>query len=102
MIVGVEFVGANEGIGWLIWRSYEIYAIDRMIAGLIAVALVGWLMTVLLDELEYLLVPWQTTRMHIKEGTMRQHIRTWWNALRPWSYTAAIIPVLLGGQHCRL
>ncbi len=98
LIVGVEFVGANEGIGWLIWRSYEIYAIDRMIAGLIAVALVGWLITVLLDELEYLLVPWQTTRTRIKGGTMRQHIRTWWNALRPWSYTAAIIPVLLGGS----
>lgn len=23
-------------------------------------------------------------------------VRTWWNAVRPWSYTAAIIPVLLG------
>lgn len=98
LIVGVEFVGANEGIGWLIWRSYEIYAIDRMIAGLIAVALVGWLMTVMLDELECLLVPWQTTRTYIKGGTMRRHIRTWWNAIRPWSYTAAIIPVLLGGS----
>jgi 1,4-dihydroxy-2-naphthoate polyprenyltransferase len=58
LIVGVEFVGASTGLGQLIWQSYEVYAIDRMIAGLVTVALVGWLVTLLLDELEYALVPW--------------------------------------------
>src|SRR4029450_1877404 len=59
LIVGVEFVGANEGIGALIWRSYEVYAIDRMLAGLVVIALMGWLVNLLLDELEARLVPWQ-------------------------------------------
>jgi 1,4-dihydroxy-2-naphthoate octaprenyltransferase len=96
LIVGVEFVGADDGIGWLIWQAYELYAIDRMLAGLVVVALVGWLLTVALDELEYLLVPWQARSVRVKERRMRQHVRVWWHTIRPWSYTAAVIPVLLG------
>ncbi len=97
LIVGVEFVGADSGIGHLIWRAYELYAIDRMIAGLIAIALVGWLITVLLDELERVLIPWQHRATRPQEGNaMHNFLRTWWGAIRPWSYTAAIIPVVLG------
>ncbi len=94
LIVGVEFVGSNDGVGHLIWRAYELYAIDSMIAGLVAVALVGWAITVLLDEIERLLVPWQFVRAANDDA--RQFIQTWWGALRPHSYTAAIIPVALG------
>jgi 1,4-dihydroxy-2-naphthoate octaprenyltransferase len=97
LIVGVEFVGANEGIGYLIWRSYELYAVQTMLAGLVAVAVVGWLLTVLLDEIEYALVPWQATSVQLKETRMRQRARVWFKASRPWSYTAAVIPVALGG-----
>jgi 1,4-dihydroxy-2-naphthoate octaprenyltransferase len=100
LIVGVEFVGADQGVGWLIWRAYELYAIPRMLAGLIVVALVGWLITVALDELEYLLVPWQgaaggTRAADTRQQRMRE-LRIWWKTIRPWSYTAAIIPVALG------
>ncbi|GAB4112033.1 MAG: hypothetical protein Fur005_14160 [Roseiflexaceae bacterium] len=97
LIVGVEFVGANEGIGHLIWQSYEIYAIDRMLAGLVAVALVGWFVTILLDEFELLLVPWRAPNGRLREARMRKHLRVWWPTFRPWSYTASIIPVALGG-----
>lgn len=96
LIVGVEFVGANDGIGWFIWRSYELYSIGNMLAGLVAIAIVGWVITVLLDELELLLVPWQAASVRTKETRMRQHARLWWGAIRPWSYTAAIIPIFLG------
>jgi 1,4-dihydroxy-2-naphthoate octaprenyltransferase len=98
LIVGVEFVGANDGIGWMIWQAYELYAIDRMIAGLVVIALVGWLITVLLDEVEYALVPWQARSVRRNEGTMRQRLHIWWHTLRPWSYTAAVIPVMLGAS----
>lgn len=100
LIVGVEFVGANEGIGWLIWQSYELYAIDRMLAGLVVIALVGWLITALLDELEYRLVPWQGRNVQKREVRMQGRqgrAGLWWRAIRPWSYTAAVIPVALGG-----
>lgn len=98
LIVGVEFVGADSGIGWLIWQSYELYAINRMLAGVVAVAIVGWLITVLLDELELRLVPWQSASVQVREGRMKTKARTWWFAARPWSYTAAIIPVALGAS----
>ncbi len=97
LIVGVEFVGANEGIGWLIWRAYELYAIDRMLAGVIAVALIGWLATIALDELEHMLVPWQAANKTSKERSMHSHWYKWFITFRPWSYTAAVVPVLLGG-----
>jgi 1,4-dihydroxy-2-naphthoate octaprenyltransferase len=96
LIVGIEFVAAKDGLGHLIWSSQEVYAINKMLAGVVAIAIIGWLVTALLDEIEVLLVPWQTASRG-KEGRVRQHARTWWRAVRPWSYTAAIIPVLLGG-----
>jgi 1,4-dihydroxy-2-naphthoate octaprenyltransferase len=98
LIVGVEFVGATEGIGYLIWHAYELYAIDRMLAGLVVIAVLGWLITVGLDELEYVLVPWQVTSVRVKERRMREHVQVWWHTVRPWSYTAAVIPVLLGAS----
>jgi 1,4-dihydroxy-2-naphthoate octaprenyltransferase len=133
LIIGVEFVGANEGIGQLIWQSYEIYAIDRMLAGLVTIALLGWLVTLLLDELERFLVPWQAQSAravrrssvsagHLQAGraakpggsevvyrtvaaqqarsdneaVMKSWFQIWWPTFRPWSYTAALIPVALG------
>lgn len=97
LIVGVEFVGASEGLGYLIWHSYELFIIDRMLAGLVVIALVGWLITVLLDEVEYALVPWQGRGARMKEVREKRLARVWFWALRPWSYTAAVIPVALGG-----
>ncbi len=96
LIVGIEFIGASEGIGWLIWRSYQVYAIDRMLAGLVAIALVGWAISALLDEVERWLLPWQASGTQPKEKLMRKQLATWFKASRPWSYTAAIIPVALG------
>ncbi len=96
LIVGVEFVGANEGIGKVIWDAYGNYALGTMLAGLLAIAILGWVLTLILDEIEYLVVPWQSAGIRTKEGHVGQKAKTWWGAIRPWSYTAAVIPVLLG------
>ena len=92
LIVGVEFVGASNGIGYRIWQSYELYAIADMMAAVCLIAALGWVLTVGLDEMERLLVPWRHT---IKESRMPL-VQKWWGAVRPWSDTAAIVPVLLG------
>lgn len=96
LIVGAEFVGAREGIGWRIWESYTIYALDRMLAALVVIALIGWVMTVLLDELEFALLPWQARSVQVHEARARRQVRIWWGAARPWSYPAAIVPIGLG------
>lgn len=59
VIVGAEFLGSQDGIGALIWRSYQTFNLETMYAGLIVTALLGWLANQALEEVEQLLVPWQ-------------------------------------------
>ncbi len=59
VIVGAELLGSDAGIGFLIWRSYQIFAVDQMFVGLLVTAILGWLATISLDGLERLAVPWK-------------------------------------------
>ncbi len=62
VVVGTEFVRPNGGIGSLIWESYSILSIKKMYVGLIATAILGWLLVLALDLIERLLVPWRNTQ----------------------------------------
>jgi NitT/TauT family transport system permease protein len=59
VIVGAELLGSDKGIGYLIWRSYQIFAIDAMFAGLLVTAILGWVALLALDWLERRVLPWQ-------------------------------------------
>jgi len=59
VIVGAELLGSDAGIGFLIWRAYQIFAIDVMFAGLLVTALLGWVATAGLDSLERWALPWR-------------------------------------------
>lgn len=59
IIVGVEFVGATSGIGFLIWNSWQLFNINRMFAGLLVLAALGHLSSLALDETQKRLVPWR-------------------------------------------
>lgn len=60
IIVGTEFLSARQGgLGDLIWQSWQILAIRDMFVGLIITGLLGWVLTVALDLLERLVVPWK-------------------------------------------
>lgn len=59
VIVGAELLGSDKGIGYLIWRSYQIFAIDVMFAGLLVTAVLGWVAILALDWLERRLLPWR-------------------------------------------
>jgi NitT/TauT family transport system permease protein len=59
VIVGAELLGSDKGIGYLIWRSYQIFAIDAMFAGLLVTAILGWVAILSLDWLERRVLPWQ-------------------------------------------
>lgn len=60
VIVGAELLGSDAGIGFLIWRSYQIFAVDQMFVGLLVTAVLGWLATISLDGLERLAMPWKS------------------------------------------
>lgn len=61
VIVAVEFVASNDGLGYLIWNSWNLFQPDRMYVGLVVVAVLGALLTGLVTVIERLSIPWQQT-----------------------------------------
>jgi NitT/TauT family transport system permease protein len=59
VVVAVEFVSADGGIGWLIWHSWELFSIKLMFVGLLTVSGLGLALIYGLDMLERVLVPWR-------------------------------------------
>jgi ABC-type nitrate/sulfonate/bicarbonate transport system permease component len=60
--VGTEFLDIADGvgIGAMIYRGYYNIAYEQLFVGLIVVGLLGWALTVLLDLIERLVVPWRS------------------------------------------
>lgn len=58
LIVGVEFVMGGEGIGSLIWNSWQIFATERMYAGIVCVGLLGYVLTKAVTVAARIAVPW--------------------------------------------
>jgi 1,4-dihydroxy-2-naphthoate octaprenyltransferase len=107
VIVGTELLLPQGGLGALIWQSYQIYDIPTIFAGLIVVALLGWGLNTLMLEVERQLIPWRSSgpigqperriqRRLEEEPRIRRFVRTWWMAVRPFSFTASVTPVVLG------
>ena len=61
VIVGTEFIAAENGIGRFIYDSYNRLAIRDMFVGLIVTGVLGWLLTAVVDAAERRLVPWRET-----------------------------------------
>ena len=59
VIVSAEFVGARSGIGYLIFNSWNTFQVDRMYAGLMVIAIIGFASAVGLAALERAFVPWK-------------------------------------------
>jgi len=62
VIVGTEFLAARSGVGHLIWQSWQTLAIKKMYVGLIVTGLMGWALTLGLDAIERLVLPWNDGR----------------------------------------
>ncbi|MDR6621095.1 ABC transporter permease [Sinomonas atrocyanea] len=59
VITAVEFVASNDGLGYLIWNSWQLFQPQDMYVGLITVSLLGALLTGLIIVLERALLPWR-------------------------------------------
>lgn len=59
VIVAAEFVGAKTGIGYLIWQSWQTFSVETMYVGLVVISILGFLVSLGLDELEHVLIPWR-------------------------------------------
>jgi ABC-type nitrate/sulfonate/bicarbonate transport system permease component len=60
LIAIAEMVGAKSGLGYLIWNAWETFAVDQMYVGLFVIALIGFALTLILNELEKVFVPWKS------------------------------------------
>lgn len=59
LIVAAEMNGATRGVGYRIWESYAIFNIPEMYVSFIVMSLLGYIFTILLDELEEIIIPWK-------------------------------------------
>jgi len=57
--VAVEFLVTTEGLGYIIWNSWQVLSLSRSMAGLVVAALLGAACYLLMDWLERWITPWQ-------------------------------------------
>lgn len=61
VVIAVEMVAAQEGLGALLWLSWQILKVRDMYASLLVIAALGLLSTYGLERLRARLLPWQAT-----------------------------------------
>ena len=59
LIAVAEMVGAKSGIGYLIWSAWETFAVKKMYVGLLVVAVIGFAISLILNEVERLVIRWK-------------------------------------------
>ncbi len=59
LIAIAEMIGAQSGIGYMIWNAWQLMSVDTMFVGLVVIALLGFAFTWMLDEIERRLLPWK-------------------------------------------
>ncbi len=98
LLLGAEvFAGAQEGIGYLTWNAFQLLQLERLGAGIVVFALLGWAFSLALDFIAPALIPWQPrSAASAEENPVRRTLGILWRAARPWSFGAAVVPVSLG------
>jgi ABC-type nitrate/sulfonate/bicarbonate transport system permease component len=59
VLVAAEFVASKNGIGYLIWNSWELLQVDYMFVGIVVIGLLGHITSALFQELERKAIPWK-------------------------------------------
>ena len=59
LIAIAEMVGAKNGIGFMIWDAWQVLSVETMYVGLVVIAILGFLLTLVLNEIEGWILPWK-------------------------------------------
>lgn len=59
LIVVIEMVGANSGLGYVIWNSWQLFTITRMYVALFVINVLGVVFVYGIEELGEYLTPWE-------------------------------------------
>jgi NitT/TauT family transport system permease protein len=61
LLVTAEMVSSQSGIGFIIWRAWQLMTVEDMYVGLVVIAFIGVVSFWMLDGLERRLLPWKKT-----------------------------------------
>ena len=62
LIAIAEMVGAQSGLGYMIWNAWQILIVETMYVGLCAIAVLGFAFNLILHEIERRILPWKVER----------------------------------------
>jgi len=62
LIVIAEMVGSKTGIGFMIWDAWQVLSVETMYVGLIVISILGFVLTLILNEIEGWILPWKQER----------------------------------------
>jgi ABC-type nitrate/sulfonate/bicarbonate transport system permease component len=68
IVVAIEFLRGEKGVGYITWYYWEIMIVKNMYAGLIVIMLLGVLTTFGLQRLERWVIPWQREERELPEA----------------------------------
>lgn len=60
LIAVAEMIGARSGLGYMIWRAWETFAVEQMYVGLFMIAIIGIALTLVIEQIERLIIPWKS------------------------------------------
>lgn len=59
LIAVAEMVGAKSGLGFMIWNAWQVFEVEQMYVGLLMIAIIGFLLTTIVNAIERLVIPWR-------------------------------------------
>lgn len=62
LIAIAEMVGAQSGLGFMIWNAWQLYSVETMYVGLLVIAVIGYAMSLLLGSIARAVTPWRAER----------------------------------------
>ena len=62
ILVASEFVATKQGIGYMIWNSWELLQVDIMFAGIVTIGLLGLVTSLIFEEVQRRVIPWKQER----------------------------------------
>ncbi len=62
LIAIAEMVGAESGLGYMIWHAWQLYSVETMYVGLLVIALIGYALSLVVNAVSRFVMPWQADR----------------------------------------
>jgi len=61
-VIAAEMIAARSGLGYMIQLNRQLLSLDRVVAGMITIGVIGLIMTKLMEFLEIYLIPWRNSK----------------------------------------